>query len=118
MTWQPIGFTTLNPAKAKEEYDSETSYYNNTDWNSAIMQRYGKAPKNLVGNFAYTPEEIALRGTSAGDVGTYMREAMTLFVTGQMDIDNDWDAFQANLQMMGLENLISTTQAAWDRVNK
>lgn len=116
VTWQPIGFTTLTPKTTV--WTNPITEYNVNDWNNAIMQRYGKAPKNLVGNFAYTPEEIALRGTAATDVGTYVRECMTLFVTGQMDIDNDWESFQANLQMMGLENLISTTQAAWDRVNK
>lgn len=116
MTWQPIGFTTLTPKTAV--YENPITEYNVNDWNNAVMQRYGKAPKNLVGSFAYTQEENDLRGTSATDVGTYVRECMTLFVTGQMDIENDWEAFQANLQMMGLDNLISTTQAAWDRVNK
>ncbi|MBQ2956755.1 MAG: extracellular solute-binding protein [Clostridia bacterium] len=117
ITWQPQGFTAVTPAKLESEYYSETNKYNNLDWNSAIMARYGQAPKNLVGTLAYTPEEIEMLGTSQTDIGSYVRECMTRMVTGEMDVERDWDTFQSNLEAMGLSTVLSCAQAAWDRVH-
>lgn len=77
----------------------------------------GKAPKNLVGTLAYTAEEQAMLGTSETDIGIYVRECMTRMVLGEMDIDAEWDTFQANLEAMGLSTVLSIAQTAWDRVN-
>ena len=117
ITWQPQGFTALTPAATDDSYESETAKYNSQDWNNAIMARYGKAPKNLVGTLAYTAEEQAMLGTSETDIGIYVRECMTRMVLGEMDIDAEWDTFQANLEAMGLSTVLSIAQAAWDRVN-
>lgn len=117
ITWQPQGFTALTPAKAKEDYASEISYYNNIDWNNAIMARYNQAPKNLVGTLAYTPDEIAMLGTAQTDIGSYVRECMTRMVTGEMNIESDWDTFQSNLEAMGLKTVLECAQAAWDRAH-
>ena len=56
-------------------------------------------------------------GTSETDIGIYVRECMTRMVLGEMDIDAEWDTFQANLEAMGLSTVLSIAQAAWDRVN-
>lgn len=117
ITWQPIGFCALGPKASETSYASETAKYNAQDWNHAVTERYGKAPKNLVGSLAYTAEEQAQLGTIASDLGTYAREAMTLFVTGEMDIERDWDTFQANLEALGASTYLQCAQAAWDRAH-
>ena len=117
ITWQPQGFTALTPAKPAEEYASDIARYNAEDWNNAIMARFGKAPKNLVGTLAYTAEEQEALGTRATDIGIYVRESMTRMVTGEMDIESSWDDFQKNLETMGLETVLTLAQAAWDRAN-
>ena len=117
ITWQPQGFTALTPAPTEDSYASETAKYNSEDWNGAIMARFDKAPKNLVGTLAYTAEEQEELGTFATDIGIYVRECMTRMVTGEMDIESSWDEFQQNLQTMGLETVITLAQTAWDRAN-
>lgn len=117
ITWQPQGFTALTPKATEDSYASETAKYNSEDWSNAIMARFGKAPKNLVGTLAYTAAEQEMLGTSEVDIGIYVRECMTRMVTGEMDIDASWDDFQNNLQMMGLETVLTCAQAAWDRAN-
>ena len=84
ITWQPKGFTALTP---KTVYENPISQYNYDDWNQGVMKRYGQAPKNLVGSLAYTEEEVAQLGTSETDLGVYVRECMTRFVIGEMDIE-------------------------------
>lgn len=115
ITWQPKGFTAVTP---KTAYENPISQYNVDDWNAAIMARYGKAPKNLVGSRAYTAEEISRLGSSETDIGVYVRECLTRFVVGEMDIDKDWDSFQNNLKLMGLETVLECAQAAYDRAYK
>lgn len=117
ITWQPQGFTALTPKATEDSYTSEISKYNSQDWNGAIMARYNQAPKNLVGTLAYTPDETAMLGTSQTDIGTYVRECMTRMVTGEMNVEADWETFQANLEAMGLSTVLSCAQAAWDRVH-
>lgn len=114
ITWQPQGFTALSP---KTLTDNPISNYNAEDWNGGVMLRYGKAPKNLVGTLAYTADELAMKGTIDTDIGTYVRESMTRFVIGELDIDADWDAFQQALQTMGIQTVLDCAQAAWDRAH-
>ena len=40
------------------------------------------------------------------------------FITGEKDIDAEWDNFQAELMDMGLQDVIDVYQAALDRYNK
>ena len=117
ITWQPQGFTALTPKPTDESYASPTAKYNTEDWNAGIMARYGKAPANLVGTLAYTAEEQNELGTKQTDIGNYVRESMTRIVLGEMDVDADWDTFQANLEGMGLSTVLQCAQAAYDRAN-
>ena len=114
-TWQPIGFTALTPATV---YENPISQYNADDWRDGIVARYGKCPKILVGSLAYTEEEINALGTVQADLKTYVDECATRFVIGEMDLDADWDTFQATLESMGMSNYLATAQAAYDRAFK
>lgn len=52
------------------------------------------------------------------DINTYLTQMHTAFVTGEKDIDAEWDTFQAELMDMGLQDVIDVYQAALDRFNK
>ena len=43
---------------------------------------------------------------------------MIRFITGDMDIETQWDSYLAELQNMGLETYLTTAQAAYDRMTK
>ena len=113
--WQPIGFTALTP---KTTYENPISQYNADDWSGGIIQRYGKCPKILVGSLAYTEEELNALGTLQADLETYVNECATRFVIGEMNLDTDWDTFQATLESMGVETYLQLSQAAYDRAFK
>ena len=115
--WLPVGFIAAVPAQLDEEYPSDIDRYNVKDWNHAIATRYGKAPKNLVGELAFTSEEKEKLGNSRIEIGDYVWKCMTLMTTGQMDVETQWDEFQNTLKAMGVDTLIEITQDAWDRVN-
>lgn len=52
------------------------------------------------------------------DIDTYLTQMHAAFMTGQVDIDAEWDNFQAELMNLGLQDVIDVYQAALDRYNK
>jgi len=51
------------------------------------------------------------------DIANKITEATAAFITGQADLEGDWDAYINDLYAMGLQDLIDNYQAALDRYN-
>ncbi len=66
-------------------------------------------------NIYYTQEETDERATLYADVFNYLKSAKAQFITGELDIDKDWDAHLATLEKMGLDRLIEIEQTAYTR---
>lgn len=62
----------------------------------------------------YTAEEAELRSDISTDLSTYVNEMNLKFITGQTSLD-EFDAYQEQLKAMGVEEMIATIQAAYDR---
>ncbi|GHU80524.1 hypothetical protein AGMMS49992_33560 [Clostridia bacterium] len=48
------------------------------------------------------------------DVSAYMSQEFALFVTGQKDIDANWDTFIKTLKNMGAETIVTVAQKTYD----
>ena len=44
-----------------------------------------------------------------------MKENTAKFISGALDIEENWDAYIAELETSGIERAIEITQAAYDR---
>lgn len=64
---------------------------------------------------ALTTEEADTISRVAGDILTYLDECNISFITGAMNIDSDYDAFVAELQSMGIDDMIGAYQDAYNR---
>lgn len=64
-------------------------------------------------------EETETYAAAATDVETYLAEALTKFIIGDMDINDDatWSAYLDKLNQLGLQDMIDCYQAAMDRYN-
>lgn len=51
------------------------------------------------------------------DIDTYVTEMNAAFITGQKDIEAEWDNYIKALYDMGLQDVIDVYQAALDRFN-
>lgn len=71
---------------------------------------------NAYPNVFYTAEESAERLTLFNDIDTYLKTAYAQFITGEMDVDDDWEEYLKELNKMGLERLLEIEQAAYDRL--
>lgn len=64
---------------------------------------------------SYTTEEIEKRNAVFKDITTYLEQAKAQFITGELDIDKDWDTYVSTVEQMNLEQLMEIEQAAYDR---
>ena len=98
----PDGF--VDKAKVIQDvYDNESSY------KFAMMD----TKANLA---AATDEENERISDLTADFETYYKELLTKLVLGQKSMD-DWDTYMKEMQELGLDELISITQARYDRAH-
>lgn len=87
----------------QDVYDNEDSYH------YAMMD----TKANLA---AATDEENERISELTADFETYYQELLTKLILGQQSMD-DWDTYIAEMQELGLDELISITQARYDRAH-
>ena len=64
---------------------------------------------------SYTSDEVEERGAVYNDITTYLKQARAQFITGELDLDKDWDTYVNTLNQMNLGRLLEIEQAAYDR---
>ncbi len=64
---------------------------------------------------AYNKDEAEVQGRYKTDLTTYLQTMRVAFITGEADIDAEWEAYQNTLLAMGLDELLRAEQAAYDR---
>lgn len=72
--------------------------------------------EEVVGTLVHTDDELNALSTLASPIKTYVDEMTTAFIVGNKSFD-EWDAFQAELLNMGLEEYVEIMQNAYDRKN-
>ena len=75
-------------------------------------------PTTHVPNLAplYTVQEMEQIQQIVTLLEDFVTEHTALFITGQLDIETQWDAYLSNLNSIGLPVYLSTAQAAFDRL--
>lgn len=84
----------------------------------ALPHYMHKEPKEYVEKQLFTEEETEEITPLATNLKTYVKEYMGLFVSGEKDLDSDWDAYVAELEKIGLKRYLEISQAGYDRFNK
>ncbi|GKX31459.1 sugar ABC transporter substrate-binding protein [Vallitalea longa] len=74
--------------------------------------------EEVLPKLVYTEKEGERVATLKTDITTYIDTAIAQFVTGEVDIDEDWDNYIATLKQMGLDELNKIEQTAYDRMFK
>ena len=69
---------------------------------------YKEAFMPLPHSYEVSAEYAALKT----DISNYIKNAMSQFITGQLDIEKDWDSYIATLNKMGLPRLMEIEQEA------
>lgn len=62
-----------------------------------------------------TPEETEELSYITPDLDKYVVESLTRFITGEMNVDTDWDAYVEQINKLGYDRLMEIYQAQYDR---
>ena len=129
----PVSYEKDDPRRSEDDLDggiSEWHMYEDNDarnldtkWTEPAadgIRLWGEAgtSQRLPGNgrfLMFTTEESEVRANVQTDIKTYADEMCLKFITGQESLDN-FDAYIAQLKAMGVEDLIATEQAAYERL--
>lgn len=93
------------------EMDSEVVLYNTT---KELYKPYSMLDKKLP--FLYfMPEDLAKYGDLQKNIVGVVRQFMLKFVTGNLDIDKDWDKYIQELNNAGLKQYVDILQETYDK---
>jgi putative aldouronate transport system substrate-binding protein len=80
---------------------------------TAIQKPY--APKNVVTKIIYTKEESDRINDQRAAIRTYVKEAATRFVAGDLNPDKDWGAYINELNKLKYKDFLSIARTAYHR---
>ena len=76
-----------------------------------------KGPAEYISTLIYTEEENEIIAEPQATINSYVAEARAQFITGDLDIEADWDAYVEELYNNELAAVLEVMQAAYDRNN-
>lgn len=79
------------------------------------MLPFANEEKNSLPVFYYLPEENEKISTYTVTIDSYVTESIARFVTGDLDLDKDWDNYIKDLKSYGLDPYLETIQIGYDR---
>ncbi len=72
----------------------------------------------VIGRLMFTSDEEEVVTDIGTPIQSYVEECWARFITGDLDLDNDWDAYLAELEAMGLSEYQQVVQQAYDRTKQ
>jgi len=69
-------------------------------------------PRDFV---SFSTEESETIANYQSDIETYITECLAKFITGDMDVDQDYEEFAATVESLGAREIQTVYQAAYDR---
>ena len=89
-------------------------------WVGSIAVRLAEADVKVSQGFPPLTfgEDSNRRNQLSGDISTYIKTMKADFITGRKNIDENWGDFIATMERMGLNELLTIEQAAYDRIFK
>jgi len=76
--------------------------------------KYAPDVNTLVPNLAFAGDDRQAVSEYTLTIGGYVNQAAVQFITGDMDIDKDWDNYIGKLQNMGVDDYIARYQKAYN----
>ena len=114
-------YEVYEPEVVFEELDeaAQIEYWRNNMLDMMVEANYPNTVNNptLFFSVVYNEEETEENATMVTDIKNYMKQQRGLFITGQLDIDDDavWAEYVNALDVQGLPIVLENAQNAWDR---
>lgn len=111
-----VGGGALNIASTDLATAQKTQYQQLYAASSAAGVALGR--EETVTYLPLTMDEINSISEAKATLKTYLTEAIASFLVGTKDIENDWDAYINELNVIGYKTILETYQNAYDRTYK
>jgi putative aldouronate transport system substrate-binding protein len=79
-----------------------------------LVQNWKGKFRKPMPNLYFEPADLRAVVTIATDLGNYEKQCFARFVTGEMDIDRDYNAFVAQLKQMGADRMVELIQKTYN----
>ena len=79
-----------------------------------VYDAYKYDVNTIVPNMPYTEEQSKKISEYTVSVGAYANSATIRFITGDMNVETDWDTYLSEMQKMDLDGYIAVMQEAYD----
>ena len=109
-----VGYT-LSGAPSLQDFDKMFFTYGDNvleafdTWAASVDDKY-----TLPASMSLNTDQSERYAQIFGDITTMAQERIGRFITGELDIETDWDQFQTDLQQMGIQDCIDIYQEAYD----
>ncbi|MEG0742978.1 MAG: ABC transporter substrate-binding protein, partial [Clostridia bacterium] len=78
--------------------------------------KYKPADGTYVPTLTFTEDELGKISEIRTTLKTYVKECETRFITRDMSIESDWETYLGELDRIGLNELLTVFQSAYDRL--
>jgi putative aldouronate transport system substrate-binding protein len=82
------------------------------------LQNGGYNPTEVIPKLIYNSEESDQISEISTNLLTYVHEYCAAVIDGQMVLDDSWEDFKQEIQMIGLDTYLDVTQKVYDRMYK
>ena len=93
-------------------------YTQHVNEGATLYQEGGFAPKEHIPVLIYTEDEGIVVAELQDTLKTFISEYIGAVMMGNKNLEGDWDAFQAELEKIGLSDYLAAVQSAYDRMYK
>lgn len=105
------------------EGEVESLVQKDNDWFTThefenFYARWGKWPEITVGTINYTDAEVLEINEIRSVIMTYIQEARVAFITGEKNINTEWENYLDELESIGLSKYLEVAQKAYTRDRK
>lgn len=83
-----------------------------------MMAYKDKGPDEYVAKLIFTNDEMEEIRESKTSINEYVNECIARFITGDLDVDKDWNAYLSELDNMNIDRYLEISQQAYDRIGK
>lgn len=105
----------INYPNARDKYFYEQINLNE-DYKVDIQENWGKAKRDIIlPPLVLNSEEQEIYSSIMSDITTYVSETNLQFITGEKDIETQWDEYAQNVENMNIKEALVCKQAAYDR---
>ena len=85
---------------------------------ATLLQEGGFAPEEHIPTLIFTDDESIVVSEIQPTLKSYIGEYMAAVMMGNKNLESDWDAFQKELEKIGLSDYLEAVQSAYDRMYK